>query len=124
MTECIISLGSNQSPRHRRIALAIEALKDIADITAASAPHESDDHSGLGSRYINVAVRATTALSAETLSARLRAIEKELGRRPDSKATGIMPIDIDLVCFGDSVVSPDDYTRPYFRTCLSDLPGR
>lgn len=121
MTDCIICIGSNQPPRHQRIARAIEALRAVADIVATSGSYESNDHSGLGPRYINVAVRAVTDLTAKALAERLRAIETELGRCPDSKESGIMPIDIDLVCYGDAIVSPSDYERPYFRACLTDL---
>lgn len=121
MTDCIICIGSNQPPRHQRIARALESLRTIADIVATSGSYESNDHSGRGPRYINVAVRATTDLTAEALAEHLRAIETELGRRPGSKESGIMPIDIDLVCYGAAIVSPSDYERPYFRTCLADL---
>lgn len=121
MTDCIICIGSNQPPRHQRIARALESLQGVADIIATSDSHESNDHSGRGPRYINVAVRAVTDLTAKELTDHLRAIETELGRKTDSKESGIMPIDIDLVCYGGSVISPSDYERPYFRTCLADI---
>lgn len=122
MTGCILCIGSNLPPRRRRIARAVAALAAVAKVEAVSAPHESDDHTARGPRYINVAVRAVTDLTAETLTARLRGIERDLGRQPGSKETGRMPIDIDLICYGTAVVSPDDYGRPYFRACLADLP--
>lgn len=121
---CYLGIGSNMAPRLRRLDQALTALAAVVDIEDASAAVESDDHSGRGPAYLNMAVRCTTDMSLDELQAALRDLERRLGRRPDSKARGQMPVDIDIVEYNGMVVSKDDFDRQYFTTCYRQLNSR
>lgn len=121
---CYIGIGSNMAPRLRRLDMALTALGEIVDIEDASAAVESDDHTGRGPAYLNMAVRCTTEMSLDELQATLRDLERRLGRKPDSKERGQMPVDIDIVEYDGTVVSHDDFERQYFTTCYRQLNSR
>ncbi len=121
---CYLSIGSNMPPRLRRLDTALSALASVVGIVDSSAAVESDDHSGRGPAYLNMAVRCTTDMSLDDLQRALRDLEKKLGRRPDSKERGMMPVDIDIVEYDGRVVSPDDFDRHYFTTCYRQLNSR
>lgn len=121
---CYIGIGSNMAPRLRRLDMALTALGEIVDIEDASAAVESDDHTGRGPAYLNMAVRCTTEMSLDELQTTLRDLERRLGRKPDSKERGEMPVDIDIVEYDGTVVSHDDFERQYFTTCYRQLNSR
>lgn len=112
------------APRLRRLDMALTALGEIVDIEDASAAVESDDHTGRGPAYLNMAVRCTTEMSLDELQTTLRDLERRLGRKPDSKERGQMPVDIDIVEYDGTVVSHDDFERQYFTTCYRQLNSR
>ncbi|MCM1032134.1 MAG: 2-amino-4-hydroxy-6-hydroxymethyldihydropteridine diphosphokinase [Odoribacter sp.] len=118
---CYLCIGSNMPPRLRRLDDAIEALKKVGDIDAVSETIESDDDRCIGPQYLNIVVRLVTQLTPKQLHESLRDTERLLGRSPESKERGIMPIDIDLVIYDGSIVSEYDYSRPYFTACYRQL---
>ena len=121
---CYLGIGSNMAPRLRRLDDALTALASVVNIEDASAAVESDDHTGRGPAYLNMAVRCTTDMSLDELNTALRDLERRLGRRPDSKERGQMPVDIDIVEYDGRVVSHDDFERQYFATCYRQLNSR
>lgn len=118
---CYLCLGSNMPPKLRRLDQALNALGDICTVMSTSESIESDDDSGLGQRYLNLVAMCTTTMNLDDMRVAIRDIEASQGRRPDSKERGSMPIDIDIVVFDDIVVSPYDFSRPYFTICYRQL---
>lgn len=118
----ILSLGSNIGNRCDNIAAALSALAQSGvEYGSVSSAVESPDDTGRGNAYINVAADCRTDLSLQALKERISEIERQCGRVPSSKATGQMPIDIDVVVWDDEVVSRYDFERPYFKECLHRL---
>ena len=122
MDKCIICIGSNDEPR-QHIAEAEKALSlRLADIvwgeTVSTLP-EDTHHPAL---YLNRAATFTTSLAADELKAWFKAIEVQAGRTPKSKATGIIPLDIDLLVYGQSVLKPSDMEKEYVKIALRSLP--
>lgn len=111
----ILCLGSNTPDAAARLDKAVSALRADVCFIRVSAPYMTDDDTGVGAPYLNMVAECRTGLSAEMLDMHIRAIEHDCGRRPDSKPTGIMPLDIDCVIWDGTVVRPYDYGRPYFR---------
>jgi len=114
-------LGSNVPDRDWRLANAVAEITRIANILARSDIFISPDRSGLGAPYANIAIQCATELTCEQIRAAISGIETRLGRTPQSKLSGIMPVDIDLVIWDDTVVSKSDYDTPYFVHCASTL---
>ncbi|MGM9798907.1 MAG: 2-amino-4-hydroxy-6-hydroxymethyldihydropteridine diphosphokinase [Parabacteroides sp.] len=54
----------------------------------------------------------------------LKQMEWEIGRRPADKATGRMPIDIDLIQWNDQPIKPADLQRHYVQEGLQSICNR
>ena len=48
-------------------------------------------------------------------------IEKACGRGSDSKSTGFVPLDIDLLQYDGDILKPLDMQKEYVRRALSSL---
>lgn len=110
----ILCIGSNAPDCFSRVALAIERLSEFCDIIRKDRPIESADVTGRGRPYVNVSLECVTTLPAEELAERLGKLETQFGRLPDSKASGNMPLDADIVVWNSRIVSPRDFAAPYF----------
>ena len=113
-TKVILCLGSNVEPRRQRIDNALATLAASATIVAATDAVESDDITGRGEPYLNMAVRCVTDLSLAEFKAIICKAERDGGRSAERTLCGIVDIDIDLIIWGDRVISPADLERPYF----------
>lgn len=118
----ILLLGSNLPDRENMLEAAIRSMAAVADITGRSHIYVSPDRSGLGEPYANIAVQCDTEMHIGELKDYISDTERRLGRTPQSKATGVMPIDIDLVLWDGQVISHSDYESPQYRHCMSVLP--
>lgn len=118
---CYLCLGSNVPNRLRRLDGALEALRSLGEILETSEVIESADISGRGAHYFNVVARMSTVYILEQLESRISEIETMLGRRPESKKSGVMPIDIDIVIYDQEIVSQRDYERPYFTVLYQHM---
>lgn len=117
MHTAIICIGSNVHPRSHRIADSLSRLAEYADIKAVSEVRESDDITGRSAAYLNQAVFCSTALAREDFESQLARIEQLGGRRHGAEVS----IDLDLVIWDESIVSPEDYNRDYFKPLFSQL---
>ncbi len=74
-----------------------------------------------GRFYINQLVSAETTLSSEDLTSRLKDTEKSLGRTPELRRHGIVPIDLDLLLYDDKHFHLQDWERSYIKDLLQLL---
>ena len=72
-------------------------------------------------RYLNQVAICCCEEPLSEVQAALKQMEWEIGRRPTDKASGRMPIDIDLLQWNDEVLKPDDLQRHYVKEGLSCL---
>lgn len=110
-----ICLGSNVGPRRQKVLDSVDALKEFCEVRSVGPLVESDDITGRGAPYVNLAVRCTTALGIEEFGAKLHELEVAAGRLPSSKAEGVMPLDADIVVWDGAVVNRRDYNASFFR---------
>jgi 2-amino-4-hydroxy-6-hydroxymethyldihydropteridine diphosphokinase len=92
-------LGSNVAPRADHLTAALERIGAVARVTAASSIYETEPVGMEGAEdFLNMAVEIETDDDPPLLLAKLRAIEKALGRRP---ASHLAPrtIDIDILLY-------------------------
>lgn len=115
-----LCIGSNSGDRMANILAATDRIASVATIVWMSAVLESLDISGRGCCYLNRALKCTTMLTKEELCRELARFEGAGGRIPSSKASGKMPIDIDLVVWDDEIASPADFQAEYFRRLVDD----
>lgn len=75
------------------------------------------------SPYLNRVALAFTPLSAAELVAAFKEMERLIGRKPEDKHTGLVPVDIDLLQWNELVLKPHDMKRTYVTSCLRLLPA-
>lgn len=134
MHEVYLSLGSNLGNKRKNIRLAIEKIgEQVGEVVRQSALYETEPW-GFESenRFVNAAVKVTTALSPMEVLRATQQIERDLGRKrksqsPDSQqrqrvgaTAGIpspvyhdRPIDIDILLYDDWIVDEPELKIPH-----------
>ena len=129
MNTCILGLGSNIRPRrHIREAKKIlgekfKILKESRFVStkAVGFPRQGD--------FMNGALLMTTELNFDQLRPRLKEIEQDLGRPPDSLKYGPRTIDIDILLYDDIKLNlphliiphPRMFEREFVMTPLAEI---
>jgi 2-amino-4-hydroxy-6-hydroxymethyldihydropteridine diphosphokinase len=111
-----LSLGSNLGDRLQNLARAREHLAAAGiGILRASSIYETGPRDVPGQPwFLNQVVEAESALLPRQLLSRLQKIEREMGRKR-IVAKGPRIIDLDIVFFGESVISMPDLEIPHPR---------
>ncbi len=124
MNEGIIMLGSNVNPEEN-IAKAKEKINFHYDII-----DESNVLITLprGKKYknhfLNQAIKILSDEKAEDSVRFFKQIEAALGRTPEGKANGLIPIDIDFVFWNGNAMR-DDYEKwDFVRICIDQIKDK
>ena len=110
-----LSLGSNVGDREEYIEQAIFLLGKIkgVEILRRSSNYETDAVGGPEQpQFINAAVSLRTTLSPQKLLEEIHTIENALGREREVE-WGPRTIDIDVLLFGDVILSEDELQIPH-----------
>lgn len=111
-----VALGSNLPPRDQHLAYARRQLTDLLAGVRFSSIVETDPVgvTVAQGRFLNQAAVGETSLAAHELLERLLAIERDEGRtRPFAGAP--RTLDLDLILYGDLVLSDPRLTVPHPR---------
>jgi GTP cyclohydrolase-4 len=115
LVKAYLGLGSNLGDRQLNLVKAIALLMQWVDIEQLSSLYETEP---LGyceqPRFLNAVCQLTTSLTPEGLLALAKQIEAALGRIP-SFPNAPRPIDIDILFYGDRVISSPQLTIPHPR---------
>jgi 2-amino-4-hydroxy-6-hydroxymethyldihydropteridine diphosphokinase len=118
-TTAYLALGSNLGDRAAKVAAALTLLEEAGVRVAARSPlYETDpvtaDPQPL---YLNGAARVETTLEADELLALCLAVERSLGRErpPGAASPAPRPIDLDLLLYGDQVITRPNLIVPHPR---------
>lgn len=115
MNRLIIGIGSNVSDRDKRMEKALEWIQTAFDVVDTSGIYETPELHGRFAPYLNcVALLDTDIPSPDMVTQLLKNYELSQGRTPESKTSGEVPIDIDLIQFNDLVLRPHEFEREYF----------
>jgi 2-amino-4-hydroxy-6-hydroxymethyldihydropteridine diphosphokinase len=116
MKTVYLALGSNLGDRAAMLQNAVARMEspDLHVRRASSVyetePREVEDQAW----FLNQVVEAEASLFPRQLLTRLKRLEVELGRRP-SRPKGPRAIDVDILFYGDAVVSTTDLVIPHER---------
>jgi 2-amino-4-hydroxy-6-hydroxymethyldihydropteridine diphosphokinase len=113
-TMVYLSLGSNLGDRAAALLRASERLRKLGTVIAISSLYETEpvevaDQQPL---YLNSAVAIETDLTPEQFLAGTQAVELKLGRQRGLRHTP-RNLDIDILLFGDAVVTTPELTIPH-----------
>ena len=114
--DAFIGLGANLGDRARQIdsACAEIAALPTTTLVARSALYASAPLDAPGGEYLNAVAHVRTALAPIELLRALQAIESRHGRaRPFAGAP--RTLDLDLLLYGDLVLTSDELTLPHPR---------
>lgn len=121
MNTAIIMLGSNTNAEEN-IDLAKEKISEFYEIVSVSSALITKPH---GKHYQadfrNEAVKLLSDETAEETKATFKQIEIELGRTPENKKQGNMPIDIDMIYWNEAVVSKDYDHFDFVKKCTDEI---
>lgn len=111
-----IALGSNLGDRHRHLAWAAERLADGLDDVVVSSFIETEPVETREPQppYLNAAATARCALAPGDLLAWLLELERQRGRTRAGWHAA-RTLDLDLILYGDLVISRDDLALPHPR---------
>ena len=115
MNNVVLCIGSNTPGRGDIISTVISKLRIFMKNMRQSSVYECETHSGIGNTYFNTVVKCETSLTFDEIYDFTKAMEREMGRTPESKITGVMPLDIDIVLWNETVIHPQDFTLYHFR---------
>lgn len=110
-----IALGSNLGDREKNLMQAVESLRLLGEVVAVSG---FADTTPVGytdqPRFLNAAALLRTGLPPADLLGALLSIELQHGRdRSHGIAKGPRTLDLDLLLYGDTVMSSDGLTLPH-----------
>ena len=116
MNHAYLSIGSNTGDRKLNVQRAIELLSsnhiDVLDDTDI---YETPCCHGHGPDYLNTVIHVGCERNLSEVTSLTKQIERQMGRTPQDKGTGIVPIDIDVVIWNSQIVRPTDYDHEYFK---------
>lgn len=104
MTIGYISVGSNIDKAHN-IASSLKALEQQFGALHLSSIYETEAVGFVGDSFYNLVVRFESTLSAKEVGKKLRQIELDHGRSRDSQKFSPRTLDLDLILYGDQIVS-------------------
>jgi 2-amino-4-hydroxy-6-hydroxymethyldihydropteridine diphosphokinase len=121
MNTAIVMLGSNIHVK-KNIELTLTKLAGHFKITNKS-PQVNTEPVGthISTHFNNVALKLVSEVTLEETIAIFKQIEQEMGRNSDSKLTGIIPIDIDLIFWNEKLVHEDFNRFEYVKDCVNEI---
>lgn len=118
LNKIIVSLGSNRESE-ANIRQADELLCGyLASVTFSEAVYTAAVGLPDGGVFLNQVAIGYTEEQPEAIRLALKQMERQLGRTPEDKAKGCIPIDIDLLQWNEQVLKPADLERGYVSTLL------
>lgn len=121
LTNFVISIGSNVDDRETKIEDAVSLISAVGNISSKTKSLESPDFNNLGKPYVNILIKGSSPISLSEFTTVIKFIEQQLGRTENSKSSGIMPVDIDLVIWDNEIIDAAEYQRPHFQKLLRAL---
>ena len=116
MAKALISLGANTTDKKQRLTDTIVAIAQIAFIEAQTPIYETAAEGSVSTLpYANALVLIETSAEYEELRATFKQWERNAGRTAESKAQGLIPLDIDIVTWNDHVIKERDMEFEYMK---------
>ncbi|MGM9842011.1 MAG: 2-amino-4-hydroxy-6-hydroxymethyldihydropteridine diphosphokinase [Candidatus Limisoma sp.] len=115
MSIYVVSIGSNAVDKSERLAFGFDELRSRLDVVARSEAYVTPALNGRDADYLNAVAVLRADIDLDKLTAMLKHIETLAGRTPQSKMSGVIPLDIDTVIADGKVVRPGDFNQKYFQ---------
>lgn len=121
MHQCVICLGSN-CEAEKNLSIACNRLEsEIGTIEWGEAVYTPSEGTFKNSTYLNRGAKFHTHRSIDELTSFFKSVELLCGRTSDSKKSGIVPLDIDLLIFDGKPIKPNDLMKAYVKSALKGI---
>ena len=115
MNTYVLSIGSNAVDKAERLAFGFDELCSRLVVVARSEAYVTPALNGRDADYLNAVAVVQADIDFDSLNVLLKQIETLGGRMPQSKMSGVIPLDLDIVIALGNVVRPGDFDRQYFQ---------
>lgn len=121
LNRIVLALGSNRDREQNMERAAIELCAHFVSVRFAEMIYTAPIECPGSLPFLNqVAVAYTTDGPTEIITY-LKQVEHMLGRKPEDKQKGSIPIDIDLLQWNESILKPEDMKRDYILSGIHAL---
>lgn len=118
----VVSIGSNTSDRQKMMADAIDALSKHFDGFRCSDIYDTPCWRGEGPDYLNAVASFVTDKGIAELDDLFKRMEAEAGRAVEGPLRrSFVPLDIDVIMYGNEVIRQRDFERYYFTKGFKQL---
>ncbi len=105
--------------KNTRVGDCITAIGNIARITAATPIYETPAEGSIKTMpYANALLEIDCDIAYETLRTTFKQWEVDAGRTPSCKLQGIVPLDIDIIKWNDTLLKERDMQYEYMQRGL------
>ena len=119
--QVLISIGSNFEAQ-ANVPEAIRLLSQLlADATVSGIITTSPYGEQYRDDFHNCLISGFTSLPLHVLENILKNTERRMGRTADSKTTGVVHIDLDILMYNGVKYHLDDWKRPYVLRLIDDV---
>lgn len=119
MNNALISLAANDEKKEMTIARILKLIEECSTIICKTPVYRSEA-AGEAQQplYANALLQIETEECYDSLRAHFKSLEREAGRTPASKESGIIPLDIDIISWNGTVLKNRDMEYDYMKTGL------
>ena len=115
MVTAYLGLGSNLGERQQNLDKALEYLSQRLKVERVSSVYDTEPVGNPQQpRFLNLVCRVRTMLKPAELLILAKGIERKMGRQP-GRPNSPRPIDIDILFYGNEVISTPDLAIPHPR---------
>ena len=119
--QVLISIGSNFDAQYN----VAEAIRLLSQLLADTSVSRIITTSPYGEQYTdnfqNCLISGFTSLPYHVLEKMLKNVERCMGRTADSKTTGVVHIDLDILMYDGVKYHLNDWKRPYVFGLIDDV---
>lgn len=124
MLSVVISIGSNCGDRKKNVEKSIEWLKTFLMQTKCSEIYETPCALKTGKNYINAVISGFYEGVGYDLEDQLKLKEHEMGRTPECRKRGDVPVDMDIVIENNVVIKDWDYRQQFFQIGFEQIQDK
>ena len=119
MNLALISLAANDEKKETTIAHALRLIESYCVILNQTPVYRSEA-AGESQQpsYANALLQVETDQEYEELRRRFKSLEHDAGRTPASKERGIIPLDIDIISWNETLLKNKDMEYDYMKKGL------
>lgn len=121
MNKALICIGSNMD-RETNLTVCKSFLKELfGELNYSDTSVTTPYGQSYKQDFLNQLALFYTDKKKEDVINLLKDIEKSMGRKQKDKLTGLVKIDVDLLCWNQEILKPEDMTRRYVTELLSTI---